>query len=59
MKFSWDELERIITILEAEMNGLEFDRIEALLLAERLTFTCPDIAGTLSNIMSRMNDTPA
>ena len=49
-------LERLETILVAELSGQPFDPGEAVRLTEGLTDLCPDIAYTVQRVTRRMEN---
>jgi hypothetical protein len=54
MNYSWEEMEAMCTILEAEIAGKPVDRGEAALLAAQLAELCPDIARSMMQVAGRM-----
>lgn len=54
MKFRWDEVNQMRDILEAEINGHQFDRGHAHHLALKLASMFPDSALTMKRIAERM-----
>lgn len=54
MKYRWEEIELLIDLLEAEVQGRPIDRAEASRLAAKLAQLCPEIAGTMGRVNSRM-----
>ncbi|HIJ37944.1 MAG TPA: hypothetical protein HPP80_03520 [Rhodospirillaceae bacterium] len=50
-----EKLVRLCDILDAESNGAEVNRAEALTLAEELAQFCPEIGSTLGRIAERMS----
>lgn len=56
MKYTWDEIDQLAAILEAELAGKPVDRQEADRLAARLGEICPSIAKTMDMIRARHQD---
>jgi hypothetical protein len=58
MQYSWEEIDQLATILEAEAAGRDVDVERARQLAGQLARTCPDIAATMTRIINRMSVGP-
>lgn len=53
MRYRWDEIDQLATILEAEAAGQPVNSEIARELATRLKDLCPDIARTMSMVAER------
>ncbi|CAA7616712.1 conserved hypothetical protein [Candidatus Terasakiella magnetica] len=53
MRYRWDEIDQLATILEAEAAGQPVNSEAARELATRLRDLCPDIARTMSMVAER------
>lgn len=57
MNYSWDEIEHLTEILEAEVEGRPVDRDKARRLAERLSEIFPVIRNSMAQVVTRMGAT--
>jgi hypothetical protein len=51
--FTWEEIEQLSVLLEAEALGVAVDADEACRVAARLSQIYPEIAGTMGRIIDR------
>jgi len=54
MKFTFEEIDQLAALLEAEADGRAFDLHEAGLLALRLAELCPEIGASMRLVAQRM-----
>ncbi len=54
MNYSWDEIEHLTEILEAEVEGRPVDLERAHALAERLSEIFPVIRNSMAQVVARM-----
>lgn len=56
MDYTWEEIDRMADILEAEIAGGRFDPSGARTLALRVADLCPDIRASMNLIAARMTE---
>ena len=54
MQYSFEEIDILEAILEAESDGREFDAGQARWAALRLADRCPEIAASMNRVAARM-----
>lgn len=54
MRYTFDDIERLEGLLQAECQGLDFDPLATFTTARRLAVLCPDIAFTMNRVALRM-----
>ncbi len=54
MDYSWDEIDQLAEVLEAELAGHRIDPVTTRNLALRLAELCPDIQATMALVAQRM-----
>ena len=54
MDYSWEEIDRLAVVLEAELAGQRIDPGAARDLALRLAELCPEIQATMERVAKRM-----
>ncbi|TAN70267.1 MAG: hypothetical protein EPN20_05800 [Magnetospirillum sp.] len=54
MDYSWEEIDQLAAMLEAELAGRRIDHVAARDLALRVAELCPDIQTTMGLVARRM-----
>lgn len=55
VRYSWDEIDQLAELLEAEVNGLPINADEIYRLAASVAMDCPEIVASMHRVMHRMD----